>query len=117
MEKLDFEQSCKKLDEFISEGLVMEASMLYDRLRESLDLQLDDDKFIQLENYSEKINDAKEIQKRNEVLGAATEKFFNSVIKEQKMQFDVMTDIRWYLKFFFWLAIIGFILLFISLFI
>ncbi|SDZ59659.1 MULTISPECIES: hypothetical protein [Rhodonellum] len=114
MENFEFEKSLKKLEEFISEGLALEAGILYDRIRESLDLYSDEDKYIQLESYSEKINDAKQIRRRNEVLGAATEEFFNSVIKEQKRQFEVMTDIRWYLKFFFWLAVIGLILMVIS---
>lgn len=106
MENFEFEKSCKRLDEFINNRLVIEAGILYDRIKDSLDPISDEGKYIQLESYFDKINYAKEVRKRNEVLGGATEEFFSSLIKEQKKQFEVMTDIRWYLKFFFWLAVI-----------
>lgn len=116
MNDFEFAEALIRLDELIKRGELGEAEILYEEVKERLDTFSDGEKFSRLETYWEKIAKAREVQKRNEVVNISQSEIFQTVIKEQRRQFEVMKEILWYLKFFFWLTIIGLILMVISLF-
>lgn len=113
MNDFEFSKSLVRLDELINERLYEEAELLYERIKNKLDTFSDEERFTRLEGFWDKIAEGRDV-KKYETVSLSISGLIESLKKEQGKQLDVMIDIRWYLKFFFWLAVIGLILMLIS---
>jgi hypothetical protein len=111
MDDFEFSESIIRLEKLIKKEKTGKAEMLYEGIKEKLDTSLDGEKFTKLESYWEKISNGRESKRRDDVANVSQNELFNLVIKEQRRQFEVTKDILWYIKFFFWLTIIGLVLL------
>ncbi|NVJ46470.1 MAG: hypothetical protein HWE07_05055 [Cytophagia bacterium] len=110
MNDFEFAQALISLDNLIKSDRVREAEIFFEEIKQKLDLPLDDEKLTRLESYREKILQARERQSGKDEVNYSQNELIQLVIKEQRLQFHVMKDILWYLKFFFWVLVISLIL-------
>jgi single-stranded DNA-specific DHH superfamily exonuclease len=114
MDVFEFSQILIRINELIESGNTDDAENLFFKVEEKLKHENSREELKRLDLFRKKIGDAK--SKRSEIIlpAKSDNELLLMISKGQKHQNETLISIEWYLKFFFWLAVIGLILIFLS---
>jgi len=115
MDAYKFSQAQIKIDELIESGNIMDAEQSLIQLEEKLAQDNSQEELNSLETFWTKIGEIKKNTANISPDESSENELLSRMLKGQKIQNETLKSIEGYLKFFFWLAIIGLVLIVISL--
>jgi hypothetical protein len=115
MDAYKFSQAQIKINELIESGNIKDAEQSLVQLEEKLAQDNSQEELNSLEAYWTKIGEIKKNIPNISPPEQADNELLSIMVKGLKVQNETLKSIEGYLKFFFWVAIIGLILIVISL--
>lgn len=116
MDAYEFSQALVKIDELIGSGNIKGAEQYLIQLEEKLAKDNSTEELNRLEIFWSKIEEVKKNTTNTSSPDSTENELLSRMLKGQKIQNETLKSIEGYLKFFFWLAVIGLILIVFSLF-
>jgi hypothetical protein len=115
MDSFEFSQYLVRLNDLIESKNIKDSEFLLDQLKEKLEGRDDlEDESKRLKIFEAKLDQIKANIPEIQLPERTDSELLSMVIKEMKVQHGTLKNIEWYLKFYFWLTIIGLILIVIS---
>jgi hypothetical protein len=115
MDAYEFSKVLIKIDELIESGNIKDAEHSLIQLEEKLAKDNSQEELNSLEAYWTKIGEIKKNTPNISPPEQPDNELLSIMVKGLKVQNETLKSIEGYLKFFFWLAVIGLILIVISL--
>ena len=115
MDAYEFSQALVKIDELIGSGNIKDAEQYLIQLEEKLAKNNSTEELNRLVFFWNKIEEFKKNTTNISPTESTENELLSMMLKGQKIQNETLKSIEGYFKFFFWLAVIGLILIVISL--